>query len=260
MPKEAVAERGEEFKSRLSVPDTFISSGNPGSDITIARNPGYVDPEPPYLDEIHIDLGVDENTQVVRPERRGGRSLRAVRTVTSVAAPAGRNPDLATAPSVGPRIFYLALNNDGIFADKRLRQAVAHAMSTDFIVQFETWRAHGTSSSARPRRSPTRRAPLTYLHDPASASLLLEEAVYDGTPVKIVYDVTDPYTSANATALTQDLEAIGFTVDLRGLQKTQFYDIYDPTLYDISSTYWSADYPDARTSSPRTSPAAASIS
>ena len=65
--------------------------------------------------------------------------------------------------------------------------------------------------------------------------------------MKIVYDVTDPYTSANATALTQDLEAIGFTVDLRGLQKTQFYnDIYDPTLYDISSTYWSADYPDAQ--------------
>ena len=87
---------------------------------------------------------------------------------------------------------------------------------------------------------------LTYPHS-ASASLLLEEAVYDGTPVKIVYDVTDPYTSANATALTQDLEAIGFTVDLRGLQKTQFYnDIYDPTLYDISSTYWSADYPDAQ--------------
>ena len=249
VPKEAVAERGEEFKSRpVGAGPFFISEWNPGSDITIARNPGYVDPEPPYLDEIHIDLGVDENTQVVRLEsgEADGVFEQFAPSPASLRLLA-ENPDLATAPSVGPRIFYLALNNDGIFADKRLRQAVAHAMSTDFIVQFgdlaRPWNQLISSTTAQsdPEGS------LTYLHDSASASLLLEEAVYDGTPVKIVYDVTDPYTSANATALTQDLEAIGFTVDLRGLQKTQFYnDIYDPTLYDISSTYWSADYPDAQ--------------
>ena len=32
----------------------------------------------------------------------------------------------------------------------------------------------------------------TYAHDPAAATALLEEAGYDGTPVKLVYDVTDP--------------------------------------------------------------------
>ena len=86
-----------------------------------------------------------------------------------------------------------------------------------------------------------------YEHDPAEAVRLVEESDYDGTPVKIVYDVTDPYTSANSTSLAQDLEAVGFTVDLQGLQQTEFFTaIYDPALYDISSTYWSADYPDAQ--------------
>ena len=77
--------------------------------------------------------------------------------------------------------------------------------------------------------------------------MLLESAGYDGSPVKIVYDVTDPYTTQNASALTQDLEAVGFTVELIGLQKREFYSaIYDPAAFDISSTYWSADYPDAQ--------------
>ena len=37
---------------------------------------------------------------------------------------------------MNPRIFYLALNNDGILASKELRQAVAQAMTTDFVAQF----------------------------------------------------------------------------------------------------------------------------
>ena len=249
VPREAVEQRGEDFKSSpVGAGPFYVAEWNVGSDITLARNPGYVDPELPYLDEIHIDLGVDENTQVVRLEsgEADGVFEQFALSPASLRLLA-ENPDLSTAASVGPRIFYLALNNDGIFADKRLRQAVAHAMSTDFTAQFgdlaRPWNQLISSTTVQSDPAGT----TTYPHDPASASLLLEEAGYDGTPVKIVYDVTDPYTSANATALTQDLEAIGFTVDLRGLQKTQFYnDIYDPSLYDISSTYWSADYPDAQ--------------
>jgi ABC-type transport system substrate-binding protein len=249
VPKEAVTARGEDFKSQpVGAGPFYISEWNVGSDITLARNPGYVDPELPYLDEIHIDLGVDENTQVVRLEsgEADGVFEQFALSPTSLRLLA-QNPDLTTADSVGPRIFYLALNSGGIFADKRLRQAVARAMTTDFTAQFgdlaQPWNQLISSTTTQSDPAGT----TTYPHDPAAAAALLEEAGYDGTPVKIVYDVTDPYTSANATALTQDLEAVGFSVDLRGLQKAQFYnDVYDPTLYDISSTYWSADYPDAQ--------------
>jgi ABC-type transport system substrate-binding protein len=249
VPPEAVADRGEDFKnSPVGAGPFYIAEWNQGSDITLARNPGYVDPELPYLDEIHIDLGVDENTQVVRLEsgEADGVFEQFALSPASLRLLA-QDPDLTSAESVGPRIFYLALNNDGIFEDKRLRQAVAHAMTTDFTAQFgdlaRPWNQLISSTTTQSDPEGT----TTYPHDPVAASALLEEAGYDGTPVKLVYDLTDPYTSANATALTQDLEAVGFTVDLRGLQKTQFYnDIYDPALYDISSTYWSADYPDAQ--------------
>ena len=125
--------------------------------------------------------------------------------------------------------------------------AVAHALNKDFIAQFgdlaKPWNQLISSTTAQSDPEGT----TVYEHDPAEAARLVEESDYDGTPVKIVYDVSDPYTSANSTSLAQDLEAAGFTVDLQGLQQTEFFTaIYDPALYDISSTYWSADYPDAQ--------------
>ena len=69
VPQEAVEERGEDFANRpVGAGPFFVQQWNKGSDITIARNPGYVDPDLPYLDEIRVDLGVDENTQVLRLE------------------------------------------------------------------------------------------------------------------------------------------------------------------------------------------------
>ena len=249
VPKEAVEERGEDFGNRpVGAGPFYVQEWNKGSDITIARNPGYVDSDLPYLDEIFVDLGVDENTQKLRLETgetdglfdQFALSPQSLRELADA-------PGVTLVDSVGPRIFYLALNNDGVFADKDLRQAVAHAMTTDFTVRFgglaKPWNQLMSSTSVQSDPDGT----ITYAYDPEAATALLESAGYDRTPVKIVYDVTDPYTTQNATALTQDLESVGFTVELIGLQKGEFYNaIYDPAAFDISSTYWSADYPDAQ--------------
>ncbi len=69
VPPEAVAERGEDFGNRpVGAGPFYLKEWNKGSDLTLARNEGYVDPELPYLDEIHVDLAVDENSQVLRLE------------------------------------------------------------------------------------------------------------------------------------------------------------------------------------------------
>ena len=249
VPEEAVEERGEDFANRpVGAGPFYVQEWDKGSDITLARNEGYVDPELPYLDEIHVDLGVAESSIVLALE---SGEIDGVFEQFALSPPSLQqlraNPNLTMTESVGPRIFYLALNNDGILGDKALRQAVAQAMTTDFTAQFggiaKPWNQLMSSTSAQSDPEGTR----TYEHDPEAAQALLAEAGYDGSPVKIVYDVTDPYTSANATALTQDLEGVGFAVELMGLQKDPFYSaIYDPAAFDISSTYWSADYPDAQ--------------
>ncbi len=249
VPEEAVKDRGEDFADRPVGAGPFsISEWNKGSDVTIVRNPGYVDAELPYLDEIHVDLGVDENTIVLRLERGEADGVFEQFALSPQATrQLEQSPDLRVADSVGPRIFYLALNNDGMFADKDLRVAVAHAATRDFVTQFgdmaKPWNQLMSSTSAQSDPDGTE----IYAYDPDEARALVAGSDYDGEPVKIIYDVSDPYSSANSTALKQDLEAVGFTVELSGLQQTQFFEqVYDPTAYDISSTYWSADYPDAQ--------------
>ena len=249
VPQEAVEARGEEFgNSPVGAGPFFVQEWNKGSDITIARNPGYVDPALPYLDEIRVDLGVEENTQVQRLETGEADGVFELFSISPAALRLlQQDPGLSVTDSVGPRIFYLALNNDGIFADQQLRQAVAQAMSKDFIAQFgafaKPWNQLMSSVTVQSDPEGTR----TYEYDPDAARALVEASGYDGSPVRIVHDVADPYTAANATALKQDLEAVGFTVDLQTLQTDEFFNaIYDPQAFDISSTYWSADYPDAQ--------------
>lgn len=249
VPREAVEARGEDFANRPVGAGPFqVHAWNKGSNITIARNPGYVDAELPYLDEISVALQMDENTQVLRLENGQADGVFEQFSISPAALRLVRqSPGLTVVDSVGPRIFYLALNNDGVLASSELRLAVAHAMSRDFITQFgdlaRPWNQLISSTTVQSDPEGT----TIYPHDQERARELMAQADYDGAPIRIVYDVTDPYTSANSTALKQDLEAVGFVVDLQGLQQTEFFDaIYDPARYDISSTYWSADYPDAQ--------------
>ncbi len=250
VPPEAVAERGEDFANRpVGAGPFYVKEWNKGSDILLARNEGYVDPELPYLDEIHVDLGIDENTQVLRLESGQADGVYEPFTI----GPAGLRllqeaPGITVAPAVGPRIYYLALENSGVFGNRDLRLAVAHALTRDFTAQFgdlaKPWNQLMGSAAAQSDPEGTR----IYPHDPELAAQYLESGGYDGTPIKVIYDVTDPYGSANATALRQDLEAVGFVVDLAGLQPGEFFGgaVYDPAARDLSSTYWSADYPDAQ--------------
>ena len=248
VPPEAVAERGADFGNRpVGAGPFYLQEWNKGSDLTLARNEGYVDPDLPYLDEIYVDLAVDENTQVLRLESGQADGIYEPFTI----GPAGlrtlaQAPDVTVEDAVGPRIYYMALENGGVFGDKDLRLAVAHAITRDFTAQFgdlaKPW--NQLMGSATLQSDPEGTS--IYPHDPEAARAYLESGGYDGTPVKIIYDVTDPYGSANATALRQDLEAVGFAVELTGLQPGEFFGgaVYEADARDLSSTYWSADYPD----------------
>ena len=249
VPQEAVEARGEDFATNpVGAGPFMVQSWNKGSDITLVRNPGYVDPALPYLDSMHVSLNTDENTQVLRIQNGDADAVFESFSISPASVRLLQSdPNVTVTPSVGPRIYYLALDNEGPFKNKDLRLAVAHAMSTGFLAQFgdlaKPWNQLMSSAAAQSDPAGTK-AP-TY--DPELAKQLVKSGGYDGTPIIIVHDVTDPYSSANSTALKQDLEAVGFTVDLRGLQSTEFFSaIYDPAQFDISSTYWSADYPDAQ--------------
>ncbi len=174
VPPEAVAERGEDFGNRpVGAGPFYVKEWNKGSDITLVRNEGYVDPDMPYLDEIHVDLGVDENTQVLRIESGQADGVYEPFTI----GPAGLRileeaTDVTVEAAVGPRIYYLALENSGIFGDRDLRLAVAYALTRDFTAQFgdlaKPWNQLIGSATAQSDPEGTR----IYPHDPALAAQL----------------------------------------------------------------------------------------
>jgi peptide/nickel transport system substrate-binding protein len=253
VPKEGVEQRGEGFGSKpIGAGPFYVKEWKKGESITLARNPGYVDRNLPYLDEIQIDLGVDPNTQVLRlqngqidalfePYALPQAGLRQLLADPSI------SPHVT--PTVGPTIYYLALNEKGMFKNKDLRLAVAHAIKRDFVKQFgeqaKTWNQIFASTTKQSDPSGTR----IYPYDPEKAKQYLRSGGYDGSPARVIYDVTDPFTSATATSLKQDLEAIGMKVQLKGLQQAQFFGdagYNNPSVYDISPTYWRQDYPDGQ--------------
>ena len=120
VPPEAFEERGEDFASRPVGAGPFqVQTWNKGSDITLVRNPGYVDPALPYLDEMHISLNTDENTQVLRIESGDADAVFEAFSISPASLRLlGSNPDVTVTPSVGPRIYYLALENAGMFAKR----------------------------------------------------------------------------------------------------------------------------------------------
>ncbi len=130
VPPEAVAERGEDFGNRpVGAGPFYLKEWNKGSDLTLARNEGYVDPELPYLDEIHVDLGVDENTQVLRLESGQADGVYEPFSIGPAGlrtAGAGTRRHRRRLPS-GPASTTSRSRTAACFGNRDLRLAVAHA-------------------------------------------------------------------------------------------------------------------------------------
>lgn len=250
VPEEAVKSAGERFgDSPVGAGPFFLDQWNKGESLVLKRNPGYVDPAFPYLDEIDVSLNVDPNTQVLQLENG---------TIDAPAEPfflpqaaiqqLSQNSSITMTPTTGPTVYYWALNNEGILEDATLRKAVAMAINRDVTKQFGTEARPWTQiySSVTKQSDPNLQA---IPYDTTQAQSMLKQAGYEGEPIKVIYDATDPFASAMSTSLQQDLEAIGMSVQITGLQQAAYFgdDGYNnPKNYDMLPTYWRQDYPDGQ--------------
>ena len=250
VPREAVEADEEGFGDNPVGAGPFsLESWDKGSGLVLARNPGYVDPTYPYLDAIDVSLNVDPNTQALQ---LSDGSLDAIAEPfflsQAVIQQLSSDPNVTMTPTTGPTVYYWALNNEGVLADPALRGAVAQAISKDFIAQFggvaEPWNQIYASVTKQSDTSVQ-----GYAYDADTAEAALADAGYDGSTLKVIYDATDPFAEAMSTSLKQDLEAIGVSVDIKGLQQAAYFGgqgYNDPSNYDLLPTYWREDYPDGQ--------------
>lgn len=147
------------------------------------------------------------------------------------------DPALTPIVSPGSGFSLIQFNmQEGPFTDLRMRQALMNAVDTEAITlqQMGSTDYVESTSSMFPSDSvwySEAGSEIWEARDPAQSQALLDEAGYDGTPIRLLYR---PSSDNYGPLLQQQLEAAGFTVELLAVDKATFGDTRtDPGAWDI---------------------------
>ncbi len=237
-------------------PFTFQSWDRGNGEVTIVRNEDYWG-EKALLDEIVFRTIPDGNTR--RQELQAG-SIDGY----DFAAPA----DYQTLQDEGFQvlvrdpfnILYLGINAGGLpgsganpaLQDPRVRQAIAHAIDRDTIVNsLLPEGAEAATQFMPPTVDGWAQDVTTYPYDPDRARQLLQEAGAEGTTLRFFYptDVTRPYLpdpAAMFQVISQNLTDAGFTIEATALPwNPDYLNVVQAGGADIHLLGWTGDYNDA---------------
>ncbi len=234
----------------------FESWDRGDGEVTIVRNEDYWG-EPALLDEIIFRSIADSNTR--RQELQSG-ALDAYDFV----APA----DYETLEGEGAQvlvrdpfnILYLAINNGNVegsnanpaLQDERVRQAIAHAIDRETIVNsLLPEGAEVATQHMPPTVDGWAEDVTTYDYDPERARELLAEAGQEDLTLRFFYptDVVRPYlpdAAAMFQVISEDLQEVGITIEPTALQWSPDYlQAVQAAQADIHLLGWTGDYNDA---------------
>lgn len=242
-----------------------IASYVPDESYTLERNPVWkadLDPvRKANVDAIEIAMGQDA-AAVQQQLEAGTVDMQWADTVTptaSVPALIAQNDERLVIGGDGAIRPYVVINTlspnaGGAFGEKTVRQALNFAIDRTAVQQIlgGPGLAEVATQILPPEVLGTEQANVLDVPeggDPERSIELLAEAGYpDGVPVRLLYRETEPYASI-AAAMQQDLEASGFTVEMKVTTQNAFYsefllnqDITEAGEWDIAIAAWSADY------------------
>ncbi len=153
-----------------------------------------------------------------------------------------RQPEVTTAQRPGSSFTYLGFNlQDPALADPRVRQAVAHAIDREAIIQRVLRGAAREAETLFPPEHWSGHPGLApYAHDPARARRLLAAAGYgEGHPLRLVYKTSsDPFRIRLATIIQSQLEAVGIEVSLRSYDWGTFFGDIKAGNFQLYSLSW----------------------
>ncbi|RIK41351.1 MAG: hypothetical protein DCC55_12125 [Chloroflexi bacterium] len=130
--------------------------------------------------------------------------------------------EVRTAPGEWGMFLFFNLEQDTPLQDVRVRQALAHAVDRQAMLErilygFGDVGSMGFLPPANPFYNPDL---IDYVYDPAQAQALLAEAGYNGTPIKLFYAAGDTETARVIEIITNGLEAIGLEIERVSLDQT----------------------------------------
>jgi oligopeptide transport system substrate-binding protein len=147
--------------------------------------------------------------------------------------------------------FYLGINQTKYvaFKDKRVRQAIAHAIDKDAIVNKVLLGANTLAEGVLPKGIPGYDESFKgLLYDPELSKKLLKEAGFEGgkglPPLTLHFRESQPDLSKTAQVVKEQLSAVGITVDLKETEWNTYLTENGKDEHDLFHMRWGADYLD----------------
>ena len=247
----AVEKDGKEFGRRPVGTGAFrFEEWESNSRVVVTRNPDYWDGAP-ALEAVVFRPITDANTRVA--EMLSGGIDVMVEVPPDNLATFAKDAMYEVHEQSGPHLWFLILNTkEGIFTDKRARQAVNYAIDkqalTQNVLQGTAEVAAGPTPPAFAWAYNDQLEP--YPHDPEKARALLKEAGAEGA--KLTFYVTeggsgmlDPVSMA--AAIQADLAKVGLDVEIETYEWNTFLGKVNPGLEgkaDMAEMAWMTNDPD----------------
>lgn len=250
VPHEAVEQWGEDFAQHPVGSGPFVlGEWIRGQRLVLERNPHYFAPNRPRLAGVVRTVGVNDQLAWFRYE---AGELDVAQTI-----PPPEFPRVIRDPAFAPllkretslRTQYLGLNCEvAPFSDRRVRQAVAHAVNKTKLLRLINNRGIEASDILPPNMpgaNPNDAQRPRYQFDPARARALLADAGYPNGFASTLWVRSDEDGRRMAQAIQQDLADVGIKVEIRPIAWGPFLQaVRTPGLVPLFQLGWEADFPD----------------
>ncbi|HEY3058310.1 MAG TPA: ABC transporter substrate-binding protein [Chloroflexota bacterium] len=248
VPKEEVDRLGDQFGQQPVLNGPFkLKEWTKGQKLSLVKNPDYHEPGKPYLDGVEVQI-VPPDVALLRVEK--GEADFPYNNVpeTEIARVLGDAKLKArTGRYVANNYHYLFMNVQmEPFTDKRVRQAVAHAIDKESLGKLLA----GTAISARGIYPPavpgydTNYKGLPYDVDRAKA-LLKEAGVGDVSTEIWARTGRFAWTENVMQGIQEDLGKVGIKAEIRMVAGPAFSaEVGKPKTVPMGLVFWGMDYPD----------------
>jgi len=214
------------------------------AEIVLERAATYHGPRPP-LERIVFKVVLDENTRLLKFYKGdvdlGINVLPLDKLDLFAKRPLADRYRVEEGP--GLSFEYLGFNlADPLLADRRVRQAIAHAVDVAGLIRYRQ-RGHAVRAvSLLPPGSPEAWPGAPPAYDPALAERLLDEAGHPrsfGTRFTLVYKTsTERSALARARIVQGDLRRVGIAVEIRSFEWATFFDDIQKGNFQLYALRW----------------------